>query len=633
MKTIKRALIICTLFLVSFLIAGCNKPSQGGNENPGGNDNPGGEEVGGKLTDEELVESVINKVVVPEKVSKGIELPTEIDGVKIEWISEEELLFNKDVYFYVYEGLEYKFRLFGTFTYNDIEVTATYEISVENGKNGAVSVAWDYFKRKIPDQTVNSFTLRKDKEYNGCSVTYKSLNTDVISDTGKVKQSFLDHTVTFNTYIQNNNIIIIYPTEILVSGYTDLQCVQFTLEWVEEQVALVNSEGAHKYPDENTEYGTLINWYSLNPGLISANGTIAPPAKATNVTFGCTVTKGDAVRTLSFNLENFGGNITEIERFKIWAEGLVETRIRGTKNYVGEDDHLTEQVRTNNNGALNLTTGAPLQIDTTYLIDTNDPEIKTKFWGSGALGTDTHPDVPQSVLDELFYPGYKMPNEQNILWIVVHESGMPREGQDAKLLAEVQVRNAYSTGRAASWHYQVDENIVYQSFDDNIVCWHAGDGTSKRGGGNNNGIGIEMCINSDGNYEASMRLDAKLIAHLLHKYNLTLDNVKRHYDFDGKQCPFYMIETGRWTEFLEYVNREYVAYEYYQNGARFEWTVTDESGENALPKYFTEVAENIFINKAVSVETTLTITLTVTYNGETYSFSKKLKLMPGSINE
>ena len=113
--------------------------------------------------------------------------------------------------------------------------------------------------------------------------------------------------------------------------------------------------------------------------------------------------------------------------------------------------------------------------------------------------------------------------------------------QDAVLLAEVQVRNAYSTGRQASWHYQVDETGVYQSFDDSIVCWHAGDGTYKLGGGNNNGIGIEMCINSDGNYEASMRMDAKLIAHLLHKYNLTLENVKRHYDFDGKQCPFYMI--------------------------------------------------------------------------------------------
>lgn len=625
MKIVKRILLAVVLFAFGFLVVGCNK-------NPDGNE-PGGNEVLGKLTDEELVESVINNLEIPSSVNTGMNLPTEIEGVKIEWTSEEELLFNKDVHFYVYEGYTYEVKLYGTFTYKDIEISATYDVAFESGKNATISIAWDYFKRKIPEQTVNKFVLRKDKEYNGCSVSYKSLNTDVVSHTGDVKQSFEDHKVIFNTYLQNNNVVIVYPTEILVSGYTDLQCVEFTLDWIKEQVELVNNEGTHKYPDENKEYGTLINWYSLNPGLIHANGVVVPTLSPSKVTFGCTVTKGDAVRTLSFNLENFGGNITKAEQFKIWAEGLVETRIRGTKNYVGEDDHLTEQVRTNNNGALNLTLGAPIKIDTTYLIDTTDPEIKTKYFGSGSLGTNTHPEVPQSVLDELFYPGYKMPNEQNILWIVVHESGMPREGQDAKLLAEVQVRNAYSTGRAASWHYQVDEGVVYQSFDDNIICWHAGDGTSKLGGGNNNGIGIEMCINSDGNYEASMRVDAKLIAHLLHKYNLTLDNVKRHYDFDGKQCPYYMIETGRWTEFLEYVNREYVAYEHYQNGARFEWTVTDESGENALPKYFTEVAENIYINKAVSVETTLTVTLTVTYNGETYSFSKKLKLMPGSINE
>ena len=347
------------------------------------------------------------------------------------------------------------------------------------------------------------------------------------------------------------------------------------------------------------------------------------------MTIGCTISKGDATEVLTFKFENFGGGLSEVERLKVWAEGIIDSHLRGTKNYVGDDDHLIDQNRTNNNGALNLLTGAPLVIDTTYLIDTTDPEIKTKMWGSGTLKTDTHPEVPQSVLDELFYPGYQMPNEENILWIVVHESGMPREAQDAKLLAEVQVRNAYSTGRQASWHYQVDEGIVYQSFDDSIICWHAGDGTARAGSGNNNGIGIEMCINSDGNYDGAMRMDAKLIAHLLHKYNLTLDNVKRHYDFDGKQCPYYMIETNRWTEFLEYVNREYIAYEYYEQGVRFAWSVTDEKGNDALQQYFTHAGENIYINKTVEVETTLTVTLTVSYNGETYSFSRKLKLMPG----
>lgn len=615
MNNIKRFLSIFLVIACLFLVVSC-KPDDGG-------------ETKKELTDEELVQSVINNMNIPTTVNKGIDLPTNVEGVNIEWTSEEELLLNKDAFFYVNEGSKYEFKLFATFTYKDIEVSSSYTINVGEGKNSVCNVAWDYFKSKIPTATTANITLRRQKEYNGCSVVYKSLNTDVITSDGKVKQTHEDNSVEFLTYITNGNTTMIYPRTILVSGFTDVQCTDLVGEWVKEQVELINSQGGTKYPDYNEEYGTYINWYSLEPGLITANGTIIAPENAKNVTFGCTIGKGDATETLSFKYENFGGTLNKVERLKLWSEGIIDSYIRGTKNYVGDDDHLVDQNRTNINGALNLLTGAPLVIDTTYLIDTKDPEIKTKMWGSGGLGTDTHPDVPQSVLDELFYPGYKMPNEQNILWIVVHESGMPREGQNAKLLAEVQVRNAYSTGRQASWHYQVDEGVVYQSFDDSIICWHAGDGTYKLGGGNNNGIGIEMCINSDGNYEASMRVDAKLVAHLLHKYNLTLENVKRHYDFDGKQCPYYMIETGRWTEFLEYVNREYVAYQYYQEGARFSWSVTDENGEDALPKYFTQRAENVYTNKLVEVETTLTVTLTVTYNGETYSFSKKLKLMPG----
>lgn len=619
MKNIKR--IIGILFILTFaiLVVGCRRQ----NSNGGGETNK-------NLTDEELVQSVINNVNIPESIHTGLDLPTEVDGVKINWTAEDDIILNKDINFYVIEGKEYEVRLFGTFTYKDIEVASTFYVKLESGKNSAISVAWDYFSDKIPTKTVSKFYLRTKKDYNGCTVVYKSLNTDVITDNGNVNQSFDDQKVMFNTYISKDNLTIVYPTEILVSGYTDLQCVEFTLAYVEEQVKQANADNSHKYPDANEEYGTLINWYSLTPGLITANGTVIPPLTAQKVTLGCSVTKGDAVRTLSFTFDNFGGNITKLEQLKIWSEGIIDSYIRGTKNYVGQDDHLTEQVRTNNNGTLNLLLGSPIEIDTTYLIDTSDPTIKTKMWGSGGLGTDTHPAVPQSVLDELFYPGYQMPNDQNILWIVVHESGMPREGQDAKLLAELQVRNAYSTGRQASWHYQVDHNVIYQSFDDSIVCWHAGDGTYKLGGGNNNGIGIEMCINGDGNYEGAMRMDAKLIAHLLHKYNLTLENVKRHYDFDGKQCPFYMIETGRWTEFLEYVNREYMAYQYYQEGARFSWKVTDESGKDVLATHFNQLGGNIYSSKVMKVETTIVVTLTVSYNGETYSFSRKLKLMPGT---
>ena len=230
-----------------------------------------------------------------------------------------------------------------------------------------------------------------------------------------------------------------------------------------------------------------------------------------------------------------------------------------------------------------------------------------------------------------------MPNDQNILWIVVHESGMPGVGNNAELLAQIQDRNAKQGGRQASWNYQVDEGKIYQSFDDSIICWHASDGTSSRGSGNSNGIGIEMCINQDGNYDGAMNLNAKLIAHLMLKYNLTLDNVRRHYDFapDKKQCPYYMIETNRWTEFRELISREYMAQKFYNEGVRFEWKVTDEQGNDALNQYFIHYGQGLYSNKPVSKEVVLTVTLTATYNGETYTFSKKLKLKPesGESNE
>ena len=65
MKNIKRLLNI--LFLLSFavIITGCNKP--------GGN----GGETSKELTDEELVQSVIDGVVIPETINKGLELPSE----------------------------------------------------------------------------------------------------------------------------------------------------------------------------------------------------------------------------------------------------------------------------------------------------------------------------------------------------------------------------------------------------------------------------------------------------------------------------------------------------------------------------------------------------------------------------
>ena len=79
-------------------------------------------------------------------------------------------------------------------------------------------------------------------------------------------------------------------------------------------------------------------------------------------------------------------------------------------------------------------------------------------------------------------------------------------------------------------------------------------------GGNLNSIGIETCVNTGVNYTIVMRNTAKVVGMLLIKYNLSIDRVKQHNDFSGKNCPMAMRESGRWEEFISLVEIE----KYYQ---------------------------------------------------------------------
>ena len=87
------------------------------------------------------------------------------------------------------------------------------------------------------------------------------------------------------------------------------------------------------------------------------------------------------------------------------------------------------------------------------------------------------------------------------------------------------------------------------------MAYHASD-QLQEGGGNVSGIGIELCVNSDGDFEQTLENAAALAAYLLDQYDLSLDQVKRHADFTDKVCPQTLIETGRWEEFLQMVEAQ-----------------------------------------------------------------------------
>ena len=134
-------------------------------------------------------------------------------------------------------------------------------------------------------------------------------------------------------------------------------------------------------------------------------------------------------------------------------------------------------------------------------------------------------------------------------YITIHETGNAARGADAAAHGSY-LNSAAGEAALVSWHYTVDDHQIYQHLPDNEEAWHSGDRE-----GNHSSISIELCVNADGNFDQTMENAAKLTAFLLKEYDLTIDDVKQHYDFNGKDCPLIIRQEGRWDEFLGMVQQ------------------------------------------------------------------------------
>lgn len=136
--------------------------------------------------------------------------------------------------------------------------------------------------------------------------------------------------------------------------------------------------------------------------------------------------------------------------------------------------------------------------------------------------------------------GNRPQNYMKPLYITVHNTANTSKGADAASHANFVKR----PNTAVSWHYTVDENCIYQHLPLNENGWHAGDG---RGTGNMKSIGIEICENSDGNFEKAVENAQWLIRQLMQDQGIPLANVVPHKRWSGKQCPRKLL--NRWDSF------------------------------------------------------------------------------------
>ncbi|MBH8609431.1 N-acetylmuramoyl-L-alanine amidase [Thermoactinomyces sp. CICC 10521] len=138
-------------------------------------------------------------------------------------------------------------------------------------------------------------------------------------------------------------------------------------------------------------------------------------------------------------------------------------------------------------------------------------------------------------------PGIKMTPK----YITVHETDNTAAGANAAAHAKLQFNG---NSRTASWHFTVDDHEIWQSIPEDEIAWHAGDG---HGTGNMESLAIEICVNSNGDFEKAKANAIWLIHYLMDKHGIPIDRVVPHQHWSGKNCPRHILTY--WNTFINQI--------------------------------------------------------------------------------
>lgn len=140
-------------------------------------------------------------------------------------------------------------------------------------------------------------------------------------------------------------------------------------------------------------------------------------------------------------------------------------------------------------------------------------------------------------------------------YIVIHETDNTREGANARTHAAAQHDGNF---KDMSVHYYCGSDGIYQAAEHTCKCWHIGRmyvaNPNVPACNNNNSIGVEICVNSDGDYNTARNNGIALVRYLLASTGIPARRVIRHYDAKGKYCPRKMMDRPElWNDFKKQI--------------------------------------------------------------------------------
>jgi N-acetylmuramoyl-L-alanine amidase len=145
---------------------------------------------------------------------------------------------------------------------------------------------------------------------------------------------------------------------------------------------------------------------------------------------------------------------------------------------------------------------------------------------------------------------YSRPQRRiSVKGIVIHWTANESRGADAEANRRFFENRKHGRTGYGSAHYFVDSTEIVQCIPDNEMAYHVGATsykTSRFGSYPNNCLlGIEMCVNADGDFQVVYDQTVELTAKLVKKYGLDVNDIVRHFDVTGKNCPA-MFTSNHW---------------------------------------------------------------------------------------
>ncbi len=139
-------------------------------------------------------------------------------------------------------------------------------------------------------------------------------------------------------------------------------------------------------------------------------------------------------------------------------------------------------------------------------------------------------------------PGAKL---KKVMGIVIHWTANKGKGASDTAHYRYYSGGAIAAKSYASAHYFCDGDSILRVIPDNEMAYHVGAlsyRTNRLGSyPNNMTIGVETCVNVDGDFKKALDRSAWLVAKLLKDNKLGIDDLYRHYDITGKDCPRYFV--------------------------------------------------------------------------------------------